>query len=265
MLCGNCANHLASAYDFAMKVSQSDKRFADMNMHTELFDESSSSKIIEYVDDTELSNPEMVQIRDDAGPSNFDELFDENIITVTDDMEEDNYVIKAPSTGLKRQLSDSDQNNYVSIPQYTITSQQQDIDVISDIFSTKEQTPPLNVKTVSVAAMHVTSDNFDFNASLVDYENDKDSMYLCQYCPKAFASSHHLIVHTKKSHVCQFCLQGFRLSTDLYEHIRTHKDFRCHICKKNFNSNSNLRSHLRKIHNLKLPSNVSLLTLTKED
>ncbi|KAJ6626785.1 putative transcription factor Ovo-like 1 [Pseudolycoriella hygida] len=258
MICTNCASRLASAYDFAMKVSESDKRFV------ELYDESSSSKIIEYVDDMEfISNTEIDQVNEMAEIPCVNE-FDDSV-TVSENGEEDdaenNYVIKTARVERKR-LSDSENANYVAVPQYTITTQPQDVDV-SDMFLSKDRATPLIVKTVDVAAVHVTSDNLEFNDSLMckDYENDKNSMYVCKYCPKAFASSHHLIVHTKKSHLCQFCLQGFQHSTELYEHIRTHKDFRCHICKKQFNTNSNLRSHLRKIHNLKLPANTSLLTL----
>lgn len=207
MICGTCANRLASAYDFAMIVSESDKRFVD------LFDDSSTSKMIEYVDEVEfISNPEIIQVKDVAETSNVDELDDSITVSDHDNYVDDSYVIKTARTARKRQLSDSyDTTNYVAVPQYTITTQQQSIDV-TDVFLSKDRTTPLVVKTVDVAAVHVTSDNLDFNDSLLckDYENDKDSMYLCKYCPKAFASSHHLIVHTKKSHVCQFCLQGFQ-------------------------------------------------------
>lgn len=262
MICANCANRLAEAYDFAMKVSESDKRFVD------LFDESSTSKIIEYVDEVEyISNPEIIQIKEQTEMteiSNVDELDDSITVSDHDNQEyvDDNYVVKTARLTRKR-LSDSDSGNYVAVPQYTITTQRQELDMSDIFFPNKDQTTPVIVKTVDVAAVQVSSDNLDFNDSFMckDYDNDANSMYLCKYCPKAFASSHHLIVHTKKSHVCQFCLQGFRHATDLYEHIRTHKDFKCHVCKKRFNTNSNLRSHLRKIHNLKLPANTSLLTL----
>lgn len=254
MICSNCANRLAEAYDFAMKVSESDKRFVD------LFDETNTSKLIEYVDEVEfVSNPEIIQINEVTEITNTEGLDDNIIVSDHDNLDhtDNNYVIKT-ARPIRKRLSE-DNSNYVAVPQYTITTQHQEDD-ISDIYLSKDRSTPLIVKTVDVSAIHITSDNLDFTDSM-DYENDKDSMYMCKYCPKAFASSHHLIVHTKKSHVCQFCLQGFRLSAELYEHIRTHKDFRCHICKKQFNTNSNLRSHLRKIHNLKLPANTSLLTL----
>lgn len=186
MICAQCANRLASAYDFAMNVSESDKRFAG------LLDESSTSKIIEYVDEVEfISNPEIIQIDDMAEIPNVDaDEFDDNI-TVSDhdrdDGEDNSYVIK---TATKRPIN-SEYTNYVSVPQYTITTQHQDVDM-SDIFLSKDRTTPLIVKTVDVAAVHIASDNLDFNDSLLckDYENDKDSMYMCKYCPKGMTITH---------------------------------------------------------------------------
>lgn len=185
MICNDCLNRLAKSYDFAMSVSESDKRFVD------LFDqESGTSKIIEYVDEVEfVSNPEIIQIHDLTETSNADELDAlDDTITVSDHEDQDcadnNYVIKTA----RKRLADSDNvsTNYVSVPQYTITTQHQDVDM-SDIFLSKDRTTPLIVKTVDVAAVHVTSDNLDFNDSLLCkdyYENDKDSMYICKYCPK---------------------------------------------------------------------------------
>lgn len=186
MICANCANRLAEAYDFAMKVSESDKRFVG------LFDESNTSKLIEYVDEVEfVSNPEIIQINDIVETENVDEMDDNITVSDQDNQEcadnyanaDNNYVIKTA----RKRLSESDNGNYVAVPQYTITSQRPEVDM-SDIFLSKDRTTPVIVKTVDVAAVHISSDNLDFNDSLLckDYENDEDSnsMYQCKYCPK---------------------------------------------------------------------------------
>ncbi len=181
MICSNCANRLASAYDFAMRVSASDKRFAELT--NDLLDD--ESKIIECVDDVEfISDPEIIQINEMIDISNVDELDDS--ITVSDheqqdNEDEENYVIRTARTGHKRMSDDS--GNYVAVPQYTITTQQQEVDM-SDIFNLSKS--PVIVKTVDVAAVHIASENLEFNDSLMckDYENDTDSMYMCKYCPK---------------------------------------------------------------------------------
>lgn len=182
MICSTCANGLASAYDFAMKVSESDKRFVD------LFDESSVSKIIECVDDAEPDaiGSQVVQFDDLADMSNMDEVDDS--ITVSDndqqDYDENNYVIKTARTN--RLLTSEGSGNYVAVPQYTITTQPQEVDVSDMSLLSKDRAAPVIVKTVDVAAVHIASDNLEFNDSFLckDYENDKDSMYMCKYCPK---------------------------------------------------------------------------------
>lgn len=88
------------------------------------------------------------------------------------------------------------------------------------------------------------------------------SIYKCTYCPKAFAAPYHLMLHMRKSHVCQYCLSTFSKINDLYDHVKeTHKTFSCLLCSKEFKSNGNLRQHIRKNHSIHLPAHISLLNL----
>lgn len=187
MICSHCANRLASAYDFAMKVSESDKRFAD------LYDESSTSKMIECVDDDDgdddvefVSGADIVQINEVADASNLGDEMDDTI-TVSDPDDGEgitSYVIKTARPMGKK--SSNDDGNYVAVPQYTVTTQRQDYDLSDPFLSKDHTTAPVTVKTVDVAAVHINAnESLDFTDSLMNKEeNDKDSFYQCKYCPK---------------------------------------------------------------------------------
>lgn len=101
----------------------------------------------------------------------------------------------------------------------------------------------------------------DVATNLADHPVSPKSIFMCKLCPKAYASSHHLILHTRKSHICQFCLRSYAQTDHLFEHIRTeHVLFACPLCAKQFQCNSNLRSHLKRTHDIQLPAHMSLMT-----
>lgn len=86
------------------------------------------------------------------------------------------------------------------------------------------------------------------------------AIYMCQYCPQAFAKLEFLKTHIQKSHVCKFCTEPFSLAAELYRHIReVHTEHRCVICHKVFSSNTNLRQHIRRVHRINLPPKIALL------
>lgn len=126
------------------------------------------------------------------------------------------------------------------------------------------------VKTLKPSA-RIPSDlnkiNELLSMSLLENDTDnKSTIFKCSHCPKAYAAPHHLMVHMRKSHLCQYCLATFAKITDLYGHVKeTHRTFECLLCGKEFQSNGNLRQHMRKNHSIFLPAHISLLNVTNID
>lgn len=117
--------------------------------------------------------------------------------------------------------------------------------------------------TLDVEAVQLGQNHANIYKDLSKVE-DNSVMYCCKYCPKAFSTPFHLGLHTKKSHICQFCLMGFPNQKELHKHVKEHNDFKCSMCvKRTFTSNSNLRAHMRKVHSVNLPPQVSLLEFSK--
>lgn len=123
------------------------------------------------------------------------------------------------------------------------------------------------VKTLKPSAI-IPSDLNKINEllSMPPLENDTDTkstIFKCSHCPKAYASPKHLMVHLRKSHLCQYCLATFSKITDLYGHVKEmHRTFECLLCGKEFQSNGNLRQHMRKNHSIFLPAHISLLNVS---
>lgn len=135
--------------------------------------------------------------------------------------------------------------------------------------------PLRNLLTVDCKAVEVKDVNQlqSLETSLVLANNQSNlntpSVFLCQYCPKAFAKSEFLKTHIQKSHVCKFCTHPFSLANDLYRHIReVHTEHRCVICRKVLSSTTNLRHHIKRVHRINLPPKMTLLDFiqnTNED
>lgn len=172
-----------------------------------------------------------------------------------------------------KEYSDLDMSN-IALPQFVISKKTfvtrnepvDGIDLADD--GTKENTTAvrtLDVNMVPLSGSDAGHLNFDCIQPVHQTEEDNGtSMYVCKYCPKAFSTSYHLILHSRKSHVCQFCLQGFPKVAELHRHVKeTHNEFECPFCDRVFVCNSNLRAHIRRTHNVRLPANVSLMTLDK--
>lgn len=116
---------------------------------------------------------------------------------------------------------------------------------------------PLDLQDICASAAGITE--------LTDDDDGTESIYKCKYCPKAYASGHHLMMHTRKVHMCQYCLSVFEKVNDLYKHAKeTHKTFECLMCSCKFRSNGNLRQHMRAYHSIFLPAYVSLISVDKK-
>lgn len=85
----------------------------------------------------------------------------------------------------------------------------------------------------------------------------RERLYKCKECPKVFASSANLAIHTNcvhkriKNHKCQFCGYAFSRMLTCKLHERTHtgeKPHACGICGKTF-AQSTARNTHEKIHN----------------
>lgn len=129
---------------------------------------------------------------------------------------------------------------------------------------TEIQSKKIKTLTPSVFIPPDLNDINDFCLSPSEADGDGHSIYKCNHCPKAFAAPYHLMVHMRKSHMCQYCWSTFEKTTDLHDHVKeTHKTFNCLICAKEFQSNGNLRQHLRKNHSVLLPAHISLLNVSE--
>lgn len=123
-----------------------------------------------------------------------------------------------------------------------------------------------NVKTLTPSAFIPPDLNEinDFCMSPMESDGDGHSIYKCNHCLKAFAAPYHLMVHMRKSHICQYCWATFDKTNDLYDHVKeSHKTFTCLLCNKEFQSNGNLRQHMRKNHSISLPAHISLLNVSE--
>lgn len=123
------------------------------------------------------------------------------------------------------------------------------------------------IKTLKPSAVIPTDLNNINELSISPLESDNDddgqSIYKCSHCPKAFAAPYHLMIHMRKSHLCQYCLETFTKINDLYDHVKdVHRTFNCLLCDKEFQSNGNLRQHMRKNHSIFLPAHISLLNIS---
>lgn len=162
----------------------------------------------------------------------------------------------------------------VLVPQYMISDL--DLSTRPDFQAVGTPSPNTQFRTMDVFARRLSHIGLQRVAQLIDQPVSAvvpadagdgtpapSIVYMCTYCTKAFATTHHLMVHTRKNHVCQFCMRTFGRPSELHLHMReAHRTVRylCALCERDFRGNSNLRFHMKHTHMVSLPASWSLLS-----
>lgn len=198
------------------------------------------------------------------------------------------YKKRKPNVIINNKSPSIKPNCFVGLPKYTLTAYNTNNKQIINKSNSTTETVPIKpeeivlaseavisttgilkkssskcIKQIDVSAVRLLDGHLNFDYDVPE-KDSSTSMYLCKYCPKAFSSPYHLIFHTRKSHVCQYCLQGFTKAQDLHKHVKEHNSFECSFCNKIFGTNSNLRAHCKKIHNVLIPAHVAFIPMQEQ-
>lgn len=165
----------------------------------------------------------------------------------------------------------------VLVPQYMISDL--DLSTRPDFQAVGAPSPHTQFRTMDVFARRLSHIGLQRVAQLIDQPVSAVAtpapaaaaagtppasiVYMCTYCTKAFTTTHHVLVHTRKNHVCQFCMRTFGGPAELHQHMReAHRTARyvCALCERDFRGNSNLRFHMKHTHQVSLPAAWSLLS-----
>lgn len=275
-LCQSCTDSLTSAYTFWQRVKLSDENLSMVSLSKQIRDKSfkreHSEEEIEFIatDDVDIEHYLI------ANGSNANPLGDgDKIIQKVNDTTKRKG--KKPKT---KETDTVDSSNRIGVnialPYFMIADNTTNIDPVaqddsetashdtkkSDASQSVTHSKPIKTLTASLIVPTSLEQINELAVSSLQTEDDAQSIFKCSHCPKAFAAPYHLMIHMRKSHLCQYCLSTFNKITEFYEHVKeAHQSFDCLLCDKEFQSNGNLRQHMRKNHAIFLPAYISLLNL----
>lgn len=277
-LCETCTGLLTSAYSFWQQIKQSDEKLIIQSKQKQLTEEHQEmieiSDINYTVESIELEQSDELKYSEHMETIAIEPMRKKVRKRKSANMSTANTTIDTIAAGEQPPCL-----NNIAFPQFVIENVDKqpstlDTDGRNDEFYCQDGTinndtkmQRKQVKTLRPSAF-VPPDLNKINEllSISPLESDTDTtstIFKCSHCPKAYAAPHHLMVHMRKSHLCQYCLATFSKITDLYGHVKEmHRTFECLLCSKEFQSNGNLRQHMRKNHSIFLPAHISLLNVS---
>lgn len=260
-----CTESLTLAYSFWQQIKQSDETIMKVAQQRTLNKNSGSDDVHCTSDSEEMRHR-----------TNSDKSNDSEEMKVKGEPAKKKSRKKKPKS--EEPLNEAKIGINIGLPHFVITNIDVDSDetvqdsmennLKNDIYEGDSQAvaESKKIRTLKPSAV-ITSDldkiNELLNMSPLESTTNDDShaIFKCNHhCPKAFATPHHLMIHMRKSHLCQYCMATFSKINDLYTHVKEmHKTFECLLCRKEFQSNGNLRQHMRNNHSIFLPAHISLL------
>lgn len=228
---------LISSYIFCQRIRASDEQLLGVG---EIADESDEIELNEEI--IKERSPEPVERTPKKRPSSTPNQ---------------QPIKKSPKVQKANDNSKDGTNFRFAIPQFIISADKTEF---------IEMENSKNIKTMSISTIvpNRLDDFADFYSFIEHDDRNDETIYKCKYCPKAFSTAEHLILHNRKVHLCQHCLEPFAMTSDLSKHTKeVHRAFDCLICDKSFRSNGNLRQHMRNNHSIYLPAQVTLMAADK--
>lgn len=266
---------MTNAYTFWQRVKQSDDSLSALPVDHQSMDDGLPKKqrLAEEIEFIATEDVEIEHYLISNGTDGTADTDDGIAITINDVTKRKPRKPKQAKEGDAADCGEGAISEHIALPHFVITDcpASDDGRPNDDDQSSTDETDnpkaaarrkPAKTLTASVIVPSSLAQINELCVSTLQTEDDSHSIFKCNHCPKAFAAPYHLMIHMRKSHLCQYCLATFSKINDLYDHVKeVHQSFDCLLCSKEFQSNGNLRQHMRKNHSIFLPAHISLLNI----